>query len=487
MESRSWKLSAALTVILVFSFVYWIAGTLKSPGFCLMDEFLTFARSKNFLATGDLAVVTIEGRPSWEKPPLQYWFGALMLSLGLEPTVALRVFPLIFSLLTVGLTVFAALYLSNFKNPWVMLYSVLFLGLSQHFVQQSRSAMLETGFCFFVGLSVVSLWKAQENTKWWYIWGLSCGLAALQKVPLAWVTTLLVALPYLFRHRESFWGSLKDGRFVRGLFLGVFLTLLWPGIQVLRWGTDYWYRAGSETVFRVTHGIDSLEGSGMGLYFERLLFFTADSSVFWLLAVVVFTVIWKRESFRSLTEDPRAVGIALFLAVLALGLVVSAGPVYPRYQLVVVPLVIALTAASLPRFSNSPLFCLLLLTLCWSYQGERIAAVPYREVEVVPMEMGVLASRFGEVLERSETGLIFLDRSDSPIQPYLPHDQKVRRILSLDDLQGPEPITLFTQVAHLQAVESKSDSVKVLSRGREFVILRVVALGQKEALRDGSG
>ena len=280
---RRWLQPEFVVCYILVVVAVWLGDTLLNPGLSHPDEFLTYVRTKNLLETGDFLTVTVGGLPSWEKPPLQYWGGALLLSLGFSPVFSLRFLPYLFALLTLGLTALTAKHLSP-NNRWAMPFAVILTTLSQLFIKHSRLALLETGLCFFILLSVYSLWRAQENRNWWFLWGLSCGLGAMQKVPIAWIVSVIVALPFLVFRRERFKRSMVSGSFALAALMGLALTLAWPLVQAYRWGGAYWDKVHFETFQRVAQGIHEVEGSGMGFQLDRVLFYTYDAAVFWVLA-----------------------------------------------------------------------------------------------------------------------------------------------------------------------------------------------------------
>jgi 4-amino-4-deoxy-L-arabinose transferase-like glycosyltransferase len=49
------------------------------------DEYLTLDRSAGFQANGDWATVFGNNRPTFNKPPLQYWISAGLLAAGVSP------------------------------------------------------------------------------------------------------------------------------------------------------------------------------------------------------------------------------------------------------------------------------------------------------------------------------------------------------------------------------------------------------------------
>ena len=200
--SKEFVRQPAYLVAFVFILFYalWSAETLESPGFARYDEFLTLARTRSMLESGDFFAVHYNSEPNMKKPPLQYWLGAGLISLGLSEERGLRLNSLVFG---VGTLILCAVFASQLKgeaDPWVAPAAVGFLGSSLLFAEHMRTAMLETGLCFFVLAAIYSLFRAQELPGWWIAWGLACGLGALQKAPMAMLASFVCCL-------SLYWGE----------------------------------------------------------------------------------------------------------------------------------------------------------------------------------------------------------------------------------------------------------------------------------------
>src|SRR5215471_9829939 len=96
-QSRNAVITAAVVITGVFG---WLAleipkGTLSSSG----DEMLTAERSREMLLLGR-SEVHFNLKPSFEKPPLQYWLTSFSLASLPNKTLAVRIWPWLYGALT---------------------------------------------------------------------------------------------------------------------------------------------------------------------------------------------------------------------------------------------------------------------------------------------------------------------------------------------------------------------------------------------------
>src|SRR5207248_10556194 len=87
------------------------------------DELLTAERSREILITGERAVVHYNFHRSFEKPPLQYWLTSLSLPRFENRAVAVRIWPLLYALLTAGVLGWLV-FLIKPDEPWLIPLSV---------------------------------------------------------------------------------------------------------------------------------------------------------------------------------------------------------------------------------------------------------------------------------------------------------------------------------------------------------------------------
>ena len=173
-----------LTFLMTVAFISLYGNTLSQPDLCHFDEFLTLNRTQGILETGELLNIYTNGVLTLIKPPLHYYLGAILIHLGLEPIVALRLLSVLFTAL--ALYVLAAFTASLApEKPYAIPTAVCLLLSSLHFAKFSRAAMLEMGYVFFILLAFYGAFRAAEDPRYWIVWALGCGLGTLHKVPMA--------------------------------------------------------------------------------------------------------------------------------------------------------------------------------------------------------------------------------------------------------------------------------------------------------------
>jgi len=99
-DSRTNDLRAtALTVLIIVGFVAWLAFEIPKGILTNTDELLTAERSREMLLTTPW-VVHFNFEKSFAKPPLQYWLTTLTLQSFENRTLAVRIWPLVYGVLT---------------------------------------------------------------------------------------------------------------------------------------------------------------------------------------------------------------------------------------------------------------------------------------------------------------------------------------------------------------------------------------------------
>src|SRR2546428_147093 len=98
--NQQWRKAVAVAVLLIVSAFGWLAveipkGILSSSG----DEMLTAERSREMLLLGRQEV-HFNFAPSFQKPPLQYWLTSFTLPRFNNETLAVRIWPWFFGVLT---------------------------------------------------------------------------------------------------------------------------------------------------------------------------------------------------------------------------------------------------------------------------------------------------------------------------------------------------------------------------------------------------
>ncbi|HET9800794.1 MAG TPA: phospholipid carrier-dependent glycosyltransferase, partial [Chthoniobacterales bacterium] len=146
------RASRLATIVIVF-FVAWIG--LQAP-FGIMsgtDELLTAERTREMLLT-ERWEVHYNFQPSFEKPPLQYWLTSLTLPRFQNRALAVRVWPLLYSALTL-IAVGWLVRLVKPDEPWLVPLTLTILISAPLFSSESARGLLDIGLTLFTVLTFV--------------------------------------------------------------------------------------------------------------------------------------------------------------------------------------------------------------------------------------------------------------------------------------------------------------------------------------------
>jgi 4-amino-4-deoxy-L-arabinose transferase-like glycosyltransferase len=174
--------------------------------------------------------------PSFEKPPLQYWLTGFTLRTLKNRTFAVRMWPLVYSVLTAICAGLLAFLLEP-SRPWVVPLTVALLISCPLFCKEAWHHSLDIGLAFFVTAAFVSAQLARRHSVWWLAVGIACWLGSLQKVPLVALIWLLIIIVRLISPKE------RRSPGYRWLFLSLVsaavLSSIWPAVQVLNYGMSF--------------------------------------------------------------------------------------------------------------------------------------------------------------------------------------------------------------------------------------------------------
>lgn len=443
------RTAALLTLLLVGFYGWFLVGGLENPGLYHYDEFLTLERSQSIVESGDLFAIYWRGSPDMKKPPLQYLMGASLLALGLEPTVALRSSSVVFGLGSLLLLASLTSLLAP-EHPWAKVTAVLLFCSSSIFAVHARVALLDAGLVFFLLLSLWALFKAEQDSRWWVMWGIACGLGTLQKAPVAlFVSVLLFILTKRQQIRNelsTLWGDLW---FRAGSLVMLVLCSFWPIVQTLRFGPLYRRVYLSGLLFRGTTGVDQNHGKGFRLDFDWLTWMRDDSFALWL--VVLGVSLWAASQ-----KAPRQNRVWMFwvptLIWLAL-LTVSGGPVYARYILAFSPLMAVFTAVLLselsPRAYLPPALALVVLLV----NGQALGSVAYEGTRKNRFPLVLVCQRLPELLESSERAVFFAPPS-SVVAASVPPEVAY---IQLRSDESPQDLGSYLGIAHKDLFSQQAD------------------------------
>ena len=176
LDARSHKpvLCAVAIIISVFG---WLAleipkGTLSSSG----DEMLTAERSREMRLLGRLEV-HFNFRPSFEKPPLQYWLTSLTLPRFNNRTLAVRIWPWFYGVLT-AISIAWLAFLLEPSRPWLIPLSVGILTSFPLFSTEASRGLLDIGLALFTTTTILFAQLARKNPVWWLGTAIACLLGS---------------------------------------------------------------------------------------------------------------------------------------------------------------------------------------------------------------------------------------------------------------------------------------------------------------------
>lgn len=338
------------------------------------DEFYTLNRTLSFEKNSDWLTIWFNGEPDFKKPPLQYWLGALAIKAGLEPLVALRLWPLLFGLCLLAATGLLA-YACAPKHPYAIPTAIILLTSSQLLWNHAVMAMLETGTAFFLTLTVASMILALRNSRWWIITGISAGLGFLQKSPApillaGCVVGWLSVRPWLSQTDEKQQSSspLHLAHFKTGTAIAIILALFWPIAQTLRHGSHYLHIAFVQQIFNRFSPSIADKSSTHPFSFSWLEWLVMDTPWLWLTALASMFFV------PFFTELRRNLGVKILLATVFFFFflfTIAGGKIYSRYLIQVMPFMAVLLAIVMAHIIKPPSFLRLLACIVVFFHQKR--------------------------------------------------------------------------------------------------------------------
>jgi 4-amino-4-deoxy-L-arabinose transferase-like glycosyltransferase len=420
-----------LGVLAIYYFFMLPAGTLK-----IIDEYWTLDRVGSFVARGDWMTVYSENLPNFNKPPLQYWFSALFFD-PQAPLFALRLPSYIFALLLLPLSGLIAFQLCG--RAIVYPVAMLVLGSSVRFWESGLSALLDMGATFFAVAALAAFIAATRQPRWWYAVAVLCGLASLQKAPVAPGFVAVAALVFIgWRWRkgpgEQTAAVFGNRHFALSVLLLLALFLFWPAIQYWKHGSVYIQHAFVEQMWQ--RFASSEEASGGGAWFKGLFRGQPLLEAPMLAAILALPFVIKRWETAAITT--------LFIAYVVLsGMAGERGS--PRYAIMFYPLMAgSLSALAAHYLSANALpaalvYCLVLGTPFKSAEAARLT-------QSTQTQYVAFLSRTGAAVQPGESFLrCRWNRGKAPLFPgtisfYASAGHPVFTLKSAQDLAGAKEL-----------------------------------------------
>jgi 4-amino-4-deoxy-L-arabinose transferase-like glycosyltransferase len=300
-DARS-RNAIAITIVIITTVFGWLAleipkGILSSSG----DEMLTAERSREMLLLGR-SEIHFNFNPSFEKPPLQYWLTSFSLPRLQNRTLAVRIWPWFYGVLTAIVAAWLAFLLEP-DRPWLVPLSIALLVSFPLFATEACRGMLDTGLTLFTMSGILFSQLARKNPVWWLGTAIACLLGSLQKIPIPFLVWLLI-LAWRFTSERK---PLKS-RWLWFSFLGAVITMLiWPVSQILTFQIPYRHLFQQEVVDWL--GPEHL-GAQPYLEIPYRLIVTSACGLFILTAPFVI-LFWKKGEFGTPTREISIVCLAL--------------------------------------------------------------------------------------------------------------------------------------------------------------------------------
>jgi 4-amino-4-deoxy-L-arabinose transferase-like glycosyltransferase len=330
----------ALTAFVIVCFIVWLAFQIPKGILTNTDELLTAERTREMLLTNPW-VVHFNFQRSFEKPPLQYWLTTLTLSRFENRTLAVRIWPAIYGVLTLIATVWLAFVIDP-TRPSLMPLTTAILMSCPLFTSEAGRGLLDIGVAFYTTIAIVFAQLARKHPGWWLGVAVACLLGSLQKIPLIFLIWLLIAIIRLSWVSELREKSQAPGWLILSVILAILVTGTWPLVQLIR------YHMPVKSLFHeeVTVWLGP-EHLGRRPYLEIPFRLTVTA---WIVGglfafVAPFAVLlWKKQKFGVAAKETAILCIAL----ITLAVLFNFRSV--RYMVAIVPSLCLLLAIVLHRF-----------------------------------------------------------------------------------------------------------------------------------------
>ncbi len=302
-DARARK-AIVIAVVIIATVFSWLAleipkGILSSSG----DEMLTAERSREMLLLGR-SEVHFNLRPSFEKPPLQYWLTSFTLPRLQNPSLAVRIWPWFYCAVTAMVVAWLAFVVEP-ERPWLIPLSVAILTSFPLFSTEASRGLLDSGLALFTTAAILCAQLARKNPVWWLGTAVACLLGSLQKIPIPFLVWLLILAVRLSSPAER--NQLKS-RWLLFSILGAVVTMaIWPVSQILTFQVPFQHLFHQEVV-------DWLGPEHLGAqpYLEipyRLIVTSACG--FFIFAAPFVILFWKKSEFGNAAREISIVCIAL--------------------------------------------------------------------------------------------------------------------------------------------------------------------------------
>lgn len=324
---------AAITIVFA-----WLGFEIPQGRLVNTDELLTAERTREMLLLGQSSV-HLNFERSFNKPPLQYWMGAITLGHLSDRELALRIWPLLFGLLTVICIAWFARTIKP-EQRWVGFVAVVILVSCPIFLAEVSRALLDSGLMLFTTFAVAFSQLARKRPAWWLATAIACCFGALQKIPfvhLVWVFILIARFTSPNERR-----NLNNPWLGASILVSIIGLLAWPAIQTIRYGCKFSdaFQLGDA---KIMTGPQQL---GQHLFFQVPL----ELIAFWPFGIIALVApIYYLLQPRSVIDPVLRELSIIFVGVLLLALIFGFRSV--RYLLPVIPCIVVVLAVGICKIS----------------------------------------------------------------------------------------------------------------------------------------
>lgn len=210
-------------------------GRQLNAGLNNFDDAYYAQKAKEMLDAASLWVVTFNGQPLFDNPPLPFWLTAVVFkAFGVSGYSAIVVSATL-GVATAYLTYVFAERL--FKDRWVAFGAAFVLIFPGIFLDAARRAMVDTTLAFFVLAALFCFYKAQENEKFYLPFGLFTAGGIMTKSVLGGFP-LAIGLVFLLWMKK--WKELKNPYLLTGCALALLLGFSWHLVNAAKFGNEFW-------------------------------------------------------------------------------------------------------------------------------------------------------------------------------------------------------------------------------------------------------
>jgi 4-amino-4-deoxy-L-arabinose transferase-like glycosyltransferase len=223
----------SVTALIILLFVVWLGVQAPIGIMSATDELLTAERTREMLMT-EPWVVRFNFQRSFEKPPLQYWLTSLTLPRVQNRALAVRVWPLLYAVLTLVAVAWLVRLLKP-DQPWLIPFTITILISAPFFNSESARGLLDIGLTFFTVLTFVFAELAREKPAWWVATAVASWLGSLQKFPIPFLFWMLIIAVRLVSRADR--RELRSGRgwLIGSVIAALVLMSIWPLLQLIKY------------------------------------------------------------------------------------------------------------------------------------------------------------------------------------------------------------------------------------------------------------